>query len=439
MDGKVNSLNRRTMLAQLAPGVGLGAALASLGAVSTPANAGTQGTSADDWYDARRDFNAIGDGSADDTVALQNAIDTGARMQRPIRLPPGSFKITKPLVIPSNTMLIGSSPGLGFGCRIEPFACAALAVGGKAASFQCSIENLTIWPKGQAPDFIIGVDNSYSVSFRNIRIHDAQDQIRRAAVVLLGESGTGGHGRCNNIIWDNLVVRNDSGQPGIAVLAAKGCGSHRFIAPDLENFRTLLEWQGGQIDFLAPYTERAGQYAVNCNLDANEESPYLNTFGGVIDSAKSGLGCAIRSTTRNFNSFGTMWGPTSDLSAYVYSLPRRPVHFHGIVPNLGRTGTGRFSGVEGWSEFVNFPTRVLRKSQPVEIDVPPHGQVLTEIKVPGAVVGGFWARVMINADARGAQLSAFVSAADVATVVAQNVTGTPLRLSGVFTVECGAA
>jgi len=62
---------------------------------------------------------------------------------------------------------------------------------------------------------------------------------------------------------DNLIIRNDAGQPRVAILATKGCGSHRFIAPDLEITRYF--WNaGGQIDLVCPYTERAGRFAVNC-------------------------------------------------------------------------------------------------------------------------------------------------------------------------------
>jgi len=296
-----------------------------------------------------------------------------------------------------------------------------------------------IWPRGPAPEFLISVDNSYSIRFRNIRIHETQNEVRRAAVLLLGGEGTGGHGRCANIVWENLIVRNDAGQPGVAVLAAKGCGSHRFIAPDLENFRVLIEWQGGQIDLVVPYTERAGQFAVNCNLDSHEDDAYFNTFGGIVDSAKSGFSCAIRSTTRNFNSFGTRWGPSTDLAVNVYSLPARPVHFYGMAPGSEHRGQGKFTGVAGWQQYVNAPQQPITASRKIKIEVPAHGRATATVEVPGVSVGDYWARATLNGDSKGIQLSAFVSAAAAATIVAQNMTDTPIELSGIFTVECGVA
>jgi hypothetical protein len=386
--------------------------------------------------DVKEHFKARGDGTSDDTHALQAAIDAGSSSVRPVNIPPGAYRITRPLTVPPNTMLVGSAPGLGFGCRIEPESCPAFVVGGKNPAFQCSIENLMIWPKQSAPDHVVSIDNSYSVIFRNIRIHDVQQRVTRAAVLLLGDAAAGGHGPCNNIIWENLIVRNDHDQPGTAVLAAKGCGTHRFIVPDLENYNVLLEWRGGGIDLVAPYTERAGRYAVNCNLEEGDDSAYLNTFGGVIGAAASGVACALRSSTQNFNSFGTSWG-AEGIAAYAYAVPSHPVNFFGTIPNHGSAGRARFSGVPGWRRMVKFPDHALTGSRSLKLEIPSRGHATADIPVPGVAAGEAWARVDVNADSHGAQLSAYVSAADTVTIVAQNSKDTPITLSGVFVVECG--
>jgi pectate lyase-like protein len=432
-------IHRRAVLAQLGAG---GAALTGFTAaadVSARPPAGSPARGGRGWYDVKEDFDAHGDGNTDDTRALQLAINAGSESQRPVNVPPGVYPISQPLIIPSNTMLIGSAPGLGFGCRIEPSGCPAFTIGGNVPSFHCSIESLMIWPKGAAPDCIISIDNSYSIALRNVRIHEAQHDLKRAAVVLLGDTQSGGHGRCNNIIWENLIVRNDSAQPHVAILAAKGCGSHRFIAPCLENYGVLLEWQGGQLDMVVPYTERAGRYAVNCNLDGDAGDAYLNTFGGSIDCANSGLGCAIRSTTKNFNSFGTVWAASADRAAYVYSLPELPAIFHGIVPNLGNSGKARFSGVQGWRRSIRFPQQRLGASQPVNIPVPAHGAASAAIAVPGVERSEHWARATFNSDAHAVQLSAFVSGPGMVTVAAYNTGDTQITLGGVICVECGIA
>jgi len=427
-----NGVHRRALLAQLAAG---GGAIASMTPASR-AHAATLTTSQNErlngWYDLKGDFNAIGNGAADDTDALQTAIDSGSKNVRPIAIPPGAYKTTRALRIPSNTMLFGSAPGLGFGCRLEPTGCPAFVVGGAESSFQCSIDNLMIWPKGPAPDFLVSIDNSYSVTFRNLRIHDAQQRLGRAAVLLLGAASSGGHGSCTNVIWDNLVVRNDTRQPAVAVLAANGCGSHRFLTPDLENFGVLLDWRGGQLDLIAPYAERAGRFAVNCNPDPGEPDAYLNTFGGIFDTAKSAIGCVIGATARNFNSFGTQWGASGAHAAFIYGLPAGPVTFHGMK-------APRFGGIEGWRRYVAFPQGVIGTSRASALDVPADAHAQMDIEVGEVEVGTYWARVAINADSTGALLSAYVSKPGVVTVVATNLTHNAITLRGVFTVECGAA
>ena len=75
----------------------------------------------------------------------------------------------------------------------------------------------------------------------------------------------------------------------------------------------------------------------------------------------------------------------------------------------------------------------------MELAIPAHGRTTAEIEVPGVTVSEYWARVMVNADPGGAQLNAFVSAADITTIVAENMGEKPVRISGVFSVECGLA
>jgi Pectate lyase superfamily protein len=437
-NGKLIAVHRRALLAQLAAGGGAIAGMTAVGRAhsETP---NSQNGHLNSWYDLKRDFNAIGNGAADDTDALQSAIDSGSANVRPIVIPPGAYKTTRALTIPSNTMLFGSAPGLGFGCRLEPTGCPAFVVGGAASSFQCSIDNLMIWPKGPAPDFLVSIDNSYSVTFRNLRIHDAQQRLGRAAVLLLGAPSSGGHGSCTNIIWDNLIVRNDTGQPAVAVLAANGCGSHRFLTPDLENFGVLLDWRGGQMDLIAPYAERAGRFAVNCNPDPGEQGAYLNTFGGIFDTARSGVGCAISATARNVNSFGTLWASSGAHAVFVYGVPAGPVTFHGVVPNPDKAKAPRFGGIEGWRRYVTFPQALIGASRAATLDVSADARAQIDIEVSEVEVGAYWARAAINADSAGALLSAYVSKPGVVTVVATNLTHKAITLRGVFTVECGAA
>jgi hypothetical protein len=51
-----------------------------------------------------KDFGAVGDGVTDDTAAIQAAIDSGAQK---VIFPKGEYKITAPLLVPSNSYLFG--------------------------------------------------------------------------------------------------------------------------------------------------------------------------------------------------------------------------------------------------------------------------------------------------------------------------------------------
>lgn len=431
---ETTTMSRRDLLTGTS--VGILAATAGTLAFLNPQNAAAF-PSAEGWYNLKVDFGAKGNGRDDDTIPWRNAISAGSTHNRPIFVPPGNYKITQSLRVPSNTMIVGSNNGLGFGCVLRPSACAAFDIGGFKQSFHCSIENLMIWPQGAAPDHIISIDNSYSVCIRNVRIYEAQVNLGTAAVVLLGDPSVGGHGKCNNVIWENLIVRNDSSMPLIAVMATLNCGTHRFVNPNIEFYQILFEWRGGQLDIINPYTERAGKHAVNCNLEANDTAAYLNTIGGLFDSAASGVTCAIRSTTRNFNSFGTKWMHPSNNAVYVYGLPSTTANFYGIVPNVSGAGVSRFAGVSSWQGALNFPDYLLRNSKVWSVTVPARGQIITTISVSGVQPGAHWARANMNIDLQGVQLSAYVSAADTVTVLAQNNKDSSINLNGVLRVSGG--
>jgi hypothetical protein len=395
------------------------------------------------WYNAKSDFGAIGDGTVDDTTSLQTAISTAATTQRPLFLPPGTYRITQALVIPSNTVLLGSGFARNFGCRLQPVGCPALSIGGATEVFHCHLENFMIWPQGTAPSHLIRMDHCYSITIRNVRLHEAQSGqsgLSTAAIWLLGDSAVGGNGRCNGILWDNVIVRNDNSQPSApAVLAERGCGSHRFISPNLENYQDLIVWRGGQLDLFTPYTERAGRFGIDCDPSTLDTTAYLNVFGGVLASAASGVPVAIRSNTRNFNAYGVSLEGAGTYAAYAYSLPGRTANFHGLAdPNLSGTGINQFGGVAGWERAVAFPDLALKASTAwTGVSVPSKGQVSKTVTVTGARIGKHWARANLSVSAGNLQLSAHVTASDTVTVVAQNNTATAISFGATLLVEAG--
>lgn len=61
-----------------------------------------------------KDYGAVGDGVADDTVAINNALNAPTRGRVPVYFPPGTYKITSEITIKSGMKLLGASDVNGY-------------------------------------------------------------------------------------------------------------------------------------------------------------------------------------------------------------------------------------------------------------------------------------------------------------------------------------
>ncbi|WP_198664416.1 glycosyl hydrolase family 28-related protein [Jiangella endophytica] len=87
-----------------------GLATATLGALSTSAQAAPAVEVDVAGATTPQDFGAVGDGAADDTAAIQQAIDAQlARANKIVYFPPGTYRITRTLVIPDVEHLGGQN------------------------------------------------------------------------------------------------------------------------------------------------------------------------------------------------------------------------------------------------------------------------------------------------------------------------------------------
>src|SRR5690606_25962333 len=106
VEGAMNELQRRDGLAgTLWAGVGLTAASAARAETPAAAHAGRQ-------MIAAADFGAVGDGRADDTAALQRALETAIRERRGglLVIPPGDYRVTRTLRIETENKPRGNIP-----------------------------------------------------------------------------------------------------------------------------------------------------------------------------------------------------------------------------------------------------------------------------------------------------------------------------------------
>lgn len=125
------------------------------------------------WADVRA-FGAKGDGEADDTAAIQAAIDFSGPRQSVVYFPRGAYKIRSRLRVPPNVSLEGV--GVGFGSSIRPVLTDAITILGKdhqgGYGFRNRIKSLNIMMT-KAHDFkAIHIDTAYSVKLEDVFAFD---------------------------------------------------------------------------------------------------------------------------------------------------------------------------------------------------------------------------------------------------------------------------
>ncbi|MFF1902721.1 glycosyl hydrolase family 28-related protein [Kitasatospora sp. NPDC058218] len=108
------------------------------------------------------DFGAAGDGKADDTDALQDALDCAMRLERMtnaplsdgkvVYLPPGDYRITKPLVVSNGCILEGA----GFGFR----GTSRIKADVESGDFNLSTRTNPLDPPAHVPPILPGIGGS---------------------------------------------------------------------------------------------------------------------------------------------------------------------------------------------------------------------------------------------------------------------------------------
>ena len=92
-----------------------------------------------------KDFGATGNGSTNDTTALQNALDAAAGTAK-LYLPAGTYHVQDTLVVPSNTHFVGSGELsiIKMGSSIDPVK--TLVRTGQRNDKKKNIENMAKYP-----------------------------------------------------------------------------------------------------------------------------------------------------------------------------------------------------------------------------------------------------------------------------------------------------
>jgi hypothetical protein len=197
-----------------------------------------------------RDYGATGDGTTDDTTAVQAAI-TAAATGGTVFFPNGTYKITSALVIAANADAVGSPTWQGGGIHLlgESSRWSVLkAIGGinlldyttNFSSF-CSIDNLTLLGPGAATAGSVGIDAHTSPFFSARGLY-----IRDFAVGVQTYDCTG---------WSLDTCRIS--YCGIGAQFGYNADCYTFTNVDIRNCTTvclLIGWQTGSYTGASQYT-----------------------------------------------------------------------------------------------------------------------------------------------------------------------------------------
>jgi hypothetical protein len=220
------------------------------------------------WTDVRA-FGALGDGKADDTAAIQRAIDhTATTTQGVVFFPPGGYRITDRLKLDRNVDLMGV--GIAFGSQIIPVNTDAITILGAdwpgGHGFRNHIKGLTIMMNQAETRTAIVIDHAYTIKIENVMVFNAGSgggiSIANAAHVTLADVNVYGLGTGSGtgiVVKDSNVNLNN---------------------PDIEAFRVGLHVTGDQgVHLFGGHLERNAAYGIRF-----DRASYNTVIGAKITS-----------------------------------------------------------------------------------------------------------------------------------------------------------
>ena len=220
---------------------------AQLPAATAPEPAG-RGTP-EGWFSVRL-FGAAGDGEADDTAAVQRAIDAAKAVGGTAYLPPGRYRV-------SSLNLTG---------------CSGLALRGAGTGLNGSV--LLAWKSGVD---VLDLTGSMHLNLENFQLmHADNDVVQRTAILMAQVPG----GRSNAFHFENLYV---TGRYSLATVYDYGCPSSDMLNCDFYNY-----FPDGEAAVMA-FTR--GNYAGATSAYAQVDEPsaakgYLNTSDWTVSACE---------------------------------------------------------------------------------------------------------------------------------------------------------
>jgi hypothetical protein len=245
-----------------------------------------------------KEFGASCDSKADDTAAIQAALDAAASLQGVVRLS-GMCRITSPLRLPLNVSMVGLGPKFGAGILADKTQALVIAGDRFAAGFVFRIyfDDLMIRVTEQTASLhkpLIEIRRAYSIQFTNVWIQGVPDSTTAIDIT-----------DANNIGLTGLVVSGRDGAKNAKGVVTHGAATVRLIRPDLEQLYVGIENNDSSVlDVMEPYLERNIIGVTNNATDAGRTT----ILGGFI-GVSNGSGHCIYTPGPHTFVFGTKLDP----------------------------------------------------------------------------------------------------------------------------------
>lgn len=210
-----------------------------------------------------KNYGAIGDGIADDTVALQLAIDTAYSMKTSLYIPSGNYLVSSSLNMPFNSGSVYNQGNYIYGDGMLNTIITASAANisvfnytqSVAYEFQLGgwIKELSIHGSNLSGTTAIKAQALFQYSFESVEINGLQFGVQLVNIGSPGDSDA-----CNHIVFDNCLIQNCS-YWGIFNNLATGNNETSFISmrdTTIQSCGTLsgaigggMYWRGQMLQF----------------------------------------------------------------------------------------------------------------------------------------------------------------------------------------------
>jgi hypothetical protein len=231
-------------------------------------------------------FGAVGNGSNNDTTAIQACIDCASTKQAKMFFPNGVYKITSPLDIKSNVSMSGQ--GRNFGTVIVPTNCYAFKIDGtdKAGGwvFRIRISDMIVQGDATSDAYgtsLIKVINAYNVEMARVWVYNQETS---SGIEITG---------CNAITLEDCIAYGLNSSIPRAIYIHDGA-TVRVVRPDIENYYCGIILSGEVVTSIeSPYSERC---IINV-LHGTTGSGATTITGGYLSSVN---GYCLKVQSNNF-------------------------------------------------------------------------------------------------------------------------------------------